>query len=126
MEISQKQRHAVVPVDEIPEGGGVLAEIGEQGIGIFRSKGKLYAYENRCVHQGGPVCSGTILGKTVWVLNDRGEVLREVDDEDEIRLVCPWHGWEYDISTGQVAHNRRFRLRRYEVVVEDGMVYVEA
>lgn len=126
MEVAERALHRVLPVDEIPERGGVLVEIGEQEIGIFKSEGALYAYENRCVHQGGPVCSGAVLGKTTLVLNERGEVEREIEDTSEMRLVCPWHGWEYDLVTGAVAHNRRLRLRRFEVLVEDGIVYVRA
>jgi len=126
MEASDRVRHRVVPVDEIPEDGGVLVEIGDRDIGIFKVHGELYAYENRCLHQGGPVCTGTILGRTRLVLNDVGEVLREVDDDNEKRLICPWHGWEYELTTGELAHDRRYRLRRHEVLVEDGVVYVEA
>ena len=126
MEVVEKRRHRVVPVDEIPENGGVLADIGDREIGIFKSDGKLYAYDNRCLHQGGPVCSGNIIGKTELVLNEGGEVLAEVDDDTQMRLICPWHGWEYDLTTGQLAHDRRYRLRRYEILVEDGIVYVEA
>jgi nitrite reductase (NADH) small subunit len=121
-----QRRFRIVPVDEIPEQGGVLAEAGGNEIGIFKSAGRLYAYENRCVHQGGPVCSGEILGRTGLVLNEKGEVLAEHLDEGEMRLICPWHGWEYDLATGEVAHDRRKRLRRFEVVVEDGIVYVDA
>ena len=113
-------------MDEIPEQGGVLAEIGDREIGIFKSDGRLYAYDNRCLHQGGPVCSGEVLGATKLLLNERGEALREILDESEMRLVCPWHGWEYDLVTGELAHNRRLRLRRFEVEVEDGIAYVEA
>jgi nitrite reductase/ring-hydroxylating ferredoxin subunit len=126
MEASGRVRHRVLPLDEIPEGGGVLVEIGERDIGIFKVDGELRAYENRCLHQGGPVCTGTILGRTRLILNDVGEVLAEVDDDGEKRLVCPWHGWEYDLATGELAHDRRYRLRRHEVLVEDGIVYVEA
>ncbi len=125
MGVAEKQRHRVAPIDEIPEGDGVLAEIGEREIGVFKSKGKLYAYENRCIHLGGPVCSGNIIGRTRLVLNETGEVLAEIDDPDEIRLICPWHGWEYDIATGEVAHDRRYRLRKYDVIVEDDVVYIE-
>jgi nitrite reductase/ring-hydroxylating ferredoxin subunit len=126
MDIAAPQRYRVGPVDEIPEGGGVLAEVGEREIGIFKLDGKLYAYDNRCLHQGGPVCSGEVLGATKLILNERGEALREILDEAEMRLVCPWHGWEYDLLSGELAHNRRLRLRRFEVKVEDGIAYVEA
>jgi nitrite reductase/ring-hydroxylating ferredoxin subunit len=126
MEVAEKALHRILPVDEIPERGGVLAQVGDEEIGIFKSDGVLYAYENRCVHQGGPVCTGEILGRTVLVLNDRGEAEREIEDTSEMRLVCPWHGWEYVLATGEVAHNRRSRLRRFEVLVDDGIVYVRA
>ncbi|MGH2849673.1 MAG: Rieske (2Fe-2S) protein [Solirubrobacteraceae bacterium] len=122
---ARRQLFRVGPVEEIPENGGVLADVGDREVGIFKSRGKLYAYDNRCIHQGGPVCSGEVLGATRLVLGERGETLREILDEDEMRLVCPWHGWEYDLVTGEVAHARRFRLRRYEVKVEDGVVYIQ-
>jgi nitrite reductase/ring-hydroxylating ferredoxin subunit len=121
-----RQRHRVAPIDEIPDKGGVLLDLGDREIGVFKWGDKLYAYENRCVHRGGPVCGGEILGKTQLELNERGEVLREYLDEDQMRLICPWHGWEYDLATGEVAHDRRFRLRRFEVEVVEGVVYVEA
>jgi nitrite reductase (NADH) small subunit len=120
------QKFRVVPVDEIPESGGVLVEAAGKEIGIFKLGGRLYAYENRCAHQSGPVCTGEILGRTELVLNERGEVLEERLDESQMRLVCPWHGWEYDITTGEAAHDRRLRLRRFEVSVDDGIVYVDA
>jgi nitrite reductase (NADH) small subunit len=126
MDIASPQRYRVGPVEEIPEQGGVLAEVGDREIGVFKSEGKLYAYDNRCLHQGGPVCSGEVLGATKLILNERGEALREILDETEMRLVCPWHGWEYDLQTGELAHNRRLRLRRFEVKVEAGIAYVEA
>ena len=119
-------RYRVAEVEAIPEQGGVLADVGGREIGVFKSAGRLYAYENRCCHQGGPVCSGEILGATRLVLGERGEALREILDEGEMRLVCPWHGWEYDLVTGEAAHDRRVRLRRFEVTVEHGVVYVDA
>jgi nitrite reductase/ring-hydroxylating ferredoxin subunit len=123
---TEKQLYRVGPLEDIPDNGGVLLDLGDREIGIFKSKGKLHAYDNRCIHQGGPVCSGEVLGATKLQLNGRGEALRELLDENEMRLVCPWHGWEYDLVTGEVVHDRRFRLRRFEVKVQDGIVYVEA
>lgn len=120
------RRYRVCAVDEIPENGGVLADVGEREIGVFRYRDRLYAYDNRCVHQGGPVCSGEILGATKLELDDAKEVVREILDEDEMRLICPWHGWEFDLATGEAAHDRRLRLRRFAVTVERGIVYVDA
>jgi nitrite reductase/ring-hydroxylating ferredoxin subunit len=124
--VGGERRFRVVPFDEIPERGGVLVDAGGTEIGVFKADGRLYAYENRCAHQSGPVCSGEILGRTELVLDERGEAVAERLDDSEPRLVCPWHGWEYDLTTGEAAHDRRLRLRRFEVTVDDGIVYVDA
>jgi nitrite reductase (NADH) small subunit len=120
------QRYRVCAIDEIADGSGVLAAIADREIGVFKYKGKLHAYDNRCIHMGGPVCTGEILGATRVSLDDGQRITGVTLDEDEMRLVCPWHGWEYDLATGEVAHNRKLRLRRFEVTVEDGVVYVDA
>lgn len=119
-------RYRVGSVDDIAEASGALVDIGGVEVGVFRYQGRFVAYANRCVHQGGPVCTGELLGATKVDLTDDKEVIRERLDESEMRLVCPWHGWEYDLATGQVAHNRRLRLRQFDVTVEEGMVYIDA
>ncbi len=123
---ARTQRYRVCQADEIAEHGGVLADLGGREVGVFKRDGRLYAYDNRCIHQGGPVCSGDLLGATRAELDATGQVLRELLDDTEPRLICPWHGWEYDLLTGELAHDRRRRLRRFEVTVEDGVVYVDA
>ena len=116
--------YRVTPASEIPEGGGVLAVAGDVELGVFRVDGQLVAYENRCMHQGGPVCTGEIMGRYEQVLNADGTIAGERFDEAEPHLVCPWHGWEYDLASGRCAADRRFRLRRYPVTLKDGDVYV--
>ena len=123
--MSVRQVYRVCAVEQIPDRGGVLGVAGDLEVGVFRVGDRLYAYENRCAHQGGPVCTSEILGKTVQVLDGNRRVVAEVFDEGELHLVCPWHGWEYDLATGEMACDRRFRLRRFEVSVRDGIVYVE-
>jgi nitrite reductase (NADH) small subunit len=120
------QRYRVCPLGDIPEPGGVMVDIGDREIGVFRHQERLYAYDNRCIHQGGPVCSGELVGTTRRELGAGGEVIGDVLDVREMRLVCPWHGWEYDLATGEAAHDRRRRLRRFPVTIEDGIVYVDA
>lgn len=102
----------------------VVANGTDLKVGIFRVDGKFYAYENRCVHQGGPVCEGRILGKVEVVLEEDGNVLREKLSDSEIHLICPWHGYEFDIRNGECAADRRLRLTRYEVFERDGTVYL--
>jgi nitrite reductase/ring-hydroxylating ferredoxin subunit len=101
-----------------------LVTHGDLVIGVFRVKGSYYAYQNRCAHQGGPVCEGLILGKVEAVLGSDREVVRERFSETELHLICPWHGYEYHLETGRCAPEPRLSLRRFEVVERDGDVYV--
>ena len=122
--VSVVVEYRVGPLDLIPERGGILAVAGDVEVGVFRLDGELRAYENRCRHQGGPVCTGEILGRYEAVLNPDGTIAGERVVDAEPRLVCPWHGWEYDLSTGRCASDRRFSLKRYQVSVRAGEVYV--
>jgi nitrite reductase/ring-hydroxylating ferredoxin subunit len=118
------EEYRVGPVADIPDREGQLVIAGDTEVGVFKVDDKLYAYVNRCMHQGGPVCSGVFVGTTRLDLNEIGEVLLERLDDSEMRLVCPWHGWEYDISTGEAVHDSRLRLRRVEFDVRDGVLFV--
>jgi nitrite reductase/ring-hydroxylating ferredoxin subunit len=67
-----------------------------RSIGVFRLGDRFYALNNHCPHQGGPLCSG----RTVPWLRSGGP--GEVEADAEVALIaCPWHGWEYEIATGQ-------------------------
>ena len=116
--------YRVGPVHEIPDGGGVLVVAAGIEVGVFRVRGELHAYENRCSHQGGPVCTGEIVGRYEQVLNADRTVRGERFVDAEPRIVCPWHGWEYDLVTGRCTADRRYNLRRLPVVVHDGDAYV--
>ena len=106
-------RYVVAAVDEIPPGGRKIVEIAGLSIGIFNLGGEFFALRNRCPHQGGPVCEG----RTWGVLRARVPGQVEYSRAGEL-LTCPWHGWEYDIRTGQSwCDPARRRVRRYAVSV---------
>jgi nitrite reductase (NADH) small subunit len=109
---------------DIRERSGILIQAGGLELGIFRVNGRLHAYENRCRHQGGPVCTGEIIGRYEQVVLSDRTVGGERFADDEVRIACPWHGWEYDLATGECTADRRFRLRRFEVRLRDGEAYV--
>jgi nitrite reductase/ring-hydroxylating ferredoxin subunit len=111
---------------DLDQGARLVGHVGEVEVGVILHAGRLHAFENRCLHQGGPVCEGTVIGKVEAVLSDDKEMLGERFSSTEIHLVCPWHGYEYDLETGECATDRRLRLRRYEVIERDGEVYVLA
>jgi nitrite reductase/ring-hydroxylating ferredoxin subunit len=107
-------KYIVATVEEIPPGGRKIVEVAGRSIGVFNLDGVFFALRNRCPHQGGPLCSGTLGGLIVspspgeYHYSRAGEMLR-----------CPWHGWEFDIRTGQSWFDpARVRVRSYEVSVE--------
>ena len=99
---------------------------GSVEIGVFRWDGKFYAYENLCVHQGGPACEGLIMHKVEDVLAADRTFVRQAFSESEVHFVCPWHGYEYDLRTGEAVGDRRLKLRKYPVVERGGDIFVVA
>jgi nitrite reductase/ring-hydroxylating ferredoxin subunit len=104
--------------EKVPEGGRLVVDVGETTIGIFRTGGKLYAYLNTCAHQGGPVCQGKIIPRVDEVIDERRESHGFKFDEEDLHIVCPWHGFEYSIKTG--VHPGRPSARLISVPVEEG------
>jgi len=89
-------RIVVARVDEFPPGERRIIEAGRRSIGVFRVGDRFYAINNHCPHQGGPLCRGRT---KPWVTSTGpGEYTM---DGDEALIACPWHGWEYDLETGQ-------------------------
>ena len=89
-------RFVVGRLDEFPEGGRKIVEVGGRSIGIFRIGGEFYAINNSCPHMGGPLCLGRV---RPWVRSTRpGEFAM---DESDATIGCPWHNWQYDLATGQ-------------------------
>ncbi|MDQ6603651.1 MAG: Rieske (2Fe-2S) protein [Chloroflexota bacterium] len=109
-------RHVVGRVEEIPPGGRKIVTVAGRSIGIFNIGGEFFALRNRCPHQGGPLCEGLLWG----MLQARAPGEVEYTRAGEI-LTCAWHGWEFDIRTGQSwCDPERLRVRRYDVHVEQG------
>lgn len=101
----------------------VIAQ-GALEIGVFRIDGAFYAYENKCAHQGGPVCQGRILNKVEEVLAGDMTSSGLRWSEEDVHIVCPWHGFEFNLKTGRHPGSPKYRLRKFTVKVSDGEVYV--
>jgi nitrite reductase/ring-hydroxylating ferredoxin subunit len=80
--------------------------VGEQNIAIFQTGRGLCAVDNQCRHNGNPLDDGYVSGGCV---------------------TCPWHGWRYDLHTGEhlTVFGRRTGLRTYPVRVVGDDVLVE-
>jgi nitrite reductase/ring-hydroxylating ferredoxin subunit len=110
--------------DEFEDRDRKIIAQGDLEIGIFRVNGDFYAYENNCVHQGGPICQGKILNKVEEVLADDKTSKGLKFSETDVHIVCPWHGYEYNLATGRHPGDKNVRLKPYQVKVSDGEVYV--
>ena len=79
-------------------------ELGDKMICVANVDGTISAMDNVCLHHGGPLGQGMI---------------------EEGKVVCPWHGWQYDPQTGQAAHNPNARVAVYPIKIENGEVMIE-
>jgi nitrite reductase/ring-hydroxylating ferredoxin subunit len=109
-------RHVVASVAEVAPGHCKLVAAKGREIGVFNVGGKFYALANRCPHKGGPLCSGRITG----LAQSRGPGDYRLIRAGEF-LRCPWHGWEFEIATGQsYCDPKTLQARRFEVEVAPG------
>jgi len=92
-------------VGEIEPGQSRMIDAQGREIAIFNYGGEIFALDNECTHVGGPLCDGEIEGG---------------------KVICPWHGAEFDIRTGRaLAPPAGEDVKSYRVIVENGVVKVE-
>ena len=97
----------VAPVDEFPPGSVKIVVADSLLVGVYNCGGQLYAIEDRCSHDDGPLCEG------VW-------------EEDECVAVCPRHGSRFDIRTGRPLTLPAYQpVDTFPVTVVDGWVRVD-
>jgi nitrite reductase/ring-hydroxylating ferredoxin subunit len=106
------------------EGSRLLVESDGRQIGVIRANGKLHAFLNICPHQGGPVCDGLLIHRVEEVLGPDKTYQGMRFVEEDLHVVCPWHGWEFDIQTGRCAGDGKHALRRFETTERNGAIYV--
>jgi nitrite reductase/ring-hydroxylating ferredoxin subunit len=82
---------------DVPEGTGIAVEIEGKAIALFNCEGTYHAIDNTCKHRGGPLGEGSLEGKEV---------------------MCPWHGWQYDVTTGACMTDPSVSQKKYTVKIE--------
>ena len=110
------------PVASFADPGRKVVDIDGIEVGVFHLKGRFTAYENLCPHQGGPVCQGKILPRVEEHVDADRRSRGMSFSKTQTNIVCPWHGYEFDIATGRHQGNARLRLRGLDVRVADGEV----
>jgi len=94
---------SVARVDEIPPGTIAALQVDGEDIAVANVGGEFFATQGHCLHLQGPLGEGRLEGPV---------------------LSCPWHGWQYDVRTGENEFDRAIQLQTYAVKVEDGEVKV--
>jgi len=113
--------HVVAPASDIPPGDHKLFTVKGRPIVIFNLEGSFFGLMNRCPHQGGSLCDGLVSG--VRVSSRPGEYA-DIRKGEFVR--CPWHGWEFDIRTGQsYCDPARIRTKAYPVEAASGEAVVK-
>lgn len=121
--MTEDERVHVGPVGALEAGERRTVVVDGTPVGVLAVDGELYALENECRHDGGPVCTGTVRDRLEAAFTEPGRRVEE-DYTGRPTITCPWHGWEYDLATGVHIGDASYALGTYEVTVEDGEVYV--
>ncbi len=116
-------------VDDFEDPGKLIVSVDDEEYGIFCLGGEFFAWKNECPHQGGPVCQGRFFRQVVEVIaEDKTSHGRDYEQDGDARartnIVCPWHGMEFDIRTGQFPGNAAMALQGATVQVQGGEVFV--
>jgi nitrite reductase/ring-hydroxylating ferredoxin subunit len=114
-------KHVVAAADDIPPGSRKLVTVKGRPVVVFNVAGEYFGLLNRCPHQGGNLCEGKLTGLLEaaapgqYRYSRQGEILR-----------CPWHGWEFDVRTGQsYCEPDKIKARKFDVSLTEGRSIVE-
>jgi len=109
---------------ELKEGDRLIVKTSKGEVGLFVDRGQFYAYANMCPHQGGPACEGILINEVVDVIaSDR--TYQGQTFSDERHFVCPWHGYEFKLETGECNANKKLKVKKFAVVQKGEDVYVK-
>jgi nitrite reductase (NADH) small subunit len=123
---------------EIPTNGRLFYTIGEERIAILNIDGALYAIQNTCPHQGGPIGEGRIFRRSTtteaFVSSFREysphtktteKPAVAVSENDPLTISCPLHGWEFDLTDGTPVFPAKRGMKTYDVWIEDGLIKLD-
>jgi len=114
---------AVGALADLADGDYRILAIEDIEVGVFRVGDRIVAYENVCPHAGGPVCQGQIFNRVEELLTPEKKSLG-LRFSTRRNIVCPWHGYEFDIETGCHQGDRAVRLKPVKVDVREGQIFI--
>lgn len=119
--MAERREVEVGRADAFETGKFKFVTVGRHEIGVIRlADGSFHAMRNYCPHRGAPICRGIVGG--TWPPSAPGELAFEKAGEV---LICPWHGYEYDLRTGEELYQPEpTKLRKFATEVRDGRIFV--
>ncbi len=93
----------VASLSDLGAGSCMAVEIAGKTVALFNVDGTVYALDGTCLHRGGPLGEGTLEADVV---------------------TCPWHGWQYNVRTGENSMNKAVKVVSYPVQVEGNDIKV--
>lgn len=111
-------------LDDLKERGRIVVDIEGKEVGLYYFRDSVRAWWNNCPHSGGPVCQGKTMPRTLQGVREDRRSSGPQFSETERNIVCPWHGFEFDILTGVHPAAPFMRLRPVPVKVVDGDIVV--
>ncbi len=94
----------IAQLTDIPEGGSKLVMVDDTPIALFKIKDEVHAWDNRCPHRGASLADGDITNSVIQ---------------------CKYHLWEFDIKSACAVANSDLKVKAFEVVIEDGDVFID-
>lgn len=111
--------HFACNAEDVPSDAARIVRVKNRSVGIFKLPDGFHALLNICPHRGAPLCEGPVCGTTQstdereFVYGRAGELVR-----------CAWHGWEFDIRTGQSLVDPKMSAKKLPVTVDDDKIFV--
>ena len=93
----------VATVGEVPPGQGRAVRVGDRQIAVFNLSGAFYAVDDRCPHMGADLSCGVLRDRTV---------------------ICTWHGWQFDLESGDCLNVEWAKLRRYPLTLKGEDIFL--
>ena len=97
-------RVKIAAVQDIPTGQGRVLDVAGQSLAVFNVDGAFYCIDNLCPHRGGPLGEGDLEGKIV---------------------LCPWHAWRWDVTTGFNVNNPAVKVACFPVTIDNESLFVD-
>ncbi len=94
----------IAHIDELKPGECKVVEAKKKTIALYNVEGKYYATDNTCLHRNGPLGEGELDGNII---------------------TCPWHGWQYNVMTGENTFDPNMKVETFQVKIEGQNVQVK-